>query len=134
MHACMRALSLSLSLDYRLVYLTQRPNPAGRPPSTHTGEDEYGIEGGIEPRFHRNGDCRNAYKNYFCWANFPRCDDYEQSLMTCRSSCENFFRVCGYEKDLWRCGESKYFNGYAPEVSKQNGEVQCCLCSRMLEN
>ena len=28
------------------------------------GEDEYGIKGGIEPRFHRNADCRNAYKNY----------------------------------------------------------------------
>lgn len=79
------------------------------------GEDEYGIKGGIEPRFFRNPDCRNAYKNYFCWINFPRCDAYGQSLMTCRSACENFFRVCGYEKDLWRCGPSKYFNGYEPE-------------------
>lgn len=82
------------------------------------GEDEYGVVGGIEPRFHRNADCRNAYKNYFCWINFPRCDGYEQSLMTCRSSCENFFRVCGYERDLWRCGPSKYFNGYTPETGK----------------
>jgi hypothetical protein len=87
---------------------------------TSTGEDEYGIKGGIEPRFHRNADCRNAYKNYFCWINFPRCDEYGQSLMTCRSSCENFFRMCGYERDLWRCGESKYFNGYAPEVSSKS--------------
>mmetsp|Transcript_45492 Transcript_45492/g.58336 ORF Transcript_45492/g.58336 Transcript_45492/m.58336 type:complete len:253 (+) Transcript_45492:81-839(+) len=82
------------------------------------GEDEYGIKGGIEPRFHRNADCRNAYKNYFCWINFPRCDGNDQSLMTCRSSCENFFRVCGYEDDLWRCGPSKFFNGYGPEDGK----------------
>ena len=80
------------------------------------GEDEYGIKGGIEPRFHRNTDCRNAYKNYFCWINFPRCDANQQSLMTCRSSCENFFRVCGYEDDLWRCGPTKFFNGYSAEV------------------
>ena len=84
------------------------------------GEDEYGIEGGIEPRFHRNADCRNAYKNYMCWINFPRCEKgTKQSLMTCRSSCENFFRVCGYEEDLWRCGPSKYFNGYEPEQGTQ---------------
>ena len=109
--------------------------------SVRAGEDEYGIKGGIEPRFHRNPDCRNAYRNYFCWINFPKvvsasfpvahlramtnpcpslrqpqCDGFDQSLMTCRSSCENFFRVCGYEKDLWRCGPSKFFNGYFPEV------------------
>eukprot|EP00613_Pedinella_sp_CCMP2098_P000472 CAMPEP_0171636428 /NCGR_PEP_ID=MMETSP0990-20121206/27402_1 /TAXON_ID=483369 /ORGANISM="non described non described, Strain CCMP2098" /LENGTH=260 /DNA_ID=CAMNT_0012208553 /DNA_START=49 /DNA_END=831 /DNA_ORIENTATION=+ len=82
------------------------------------GEDEYGVKGGIEPRFHRNADCRNAFRNYFCWINFPRCDGYGQSLMTCRSSCENFFRVCGYEQDLWRCGPSKYFNGYFSEGAK----------------
>ena len=55
-----------------------------------------------------------------CWINFPRCEaDTKQSLMTCRSSCENFFRVCGYEQDLWRCGSSAYFNGYEPEVGSQ---------------
>jgi hypothetical protein len=91
------------------------------------GEDEYGIKGGIEPRFHRNADCRNAYKNYFCWINFPRCDKQEQSLMTCRSSCENFFRVCGYEQDLWRCGHTKLFNGYEPEVllKRLKRSVEC---------
>ena len=127
--------------------------------------------GGIEPRFHRNPDCRNAYKNYFCWINFPRCDAYGQSQMMCRSACvvpppfpntrhphqllleallkkvptgarlspelfwgqhgemhlthgkptclrpppQNFFRTCGYERDLWRCGPTKYFNAYSSD-------------------
>ena len=80
------------------------------------GEDEYGIVGGIEPRFHRNADCRLAYKNYMCWINFPRCEsETKQSLMTCRSACENYFRVCNYDEDLWRCGPNRFFNGYEPE-------------------
>jgi len=46
----------------------------------------------------------------------------------CRSSCENFFRVCGYEKDLWRCGPSKFFNGYFPEVRNRSFCSFCVLC------
>jgi hypothetical protein len=37
------------------------------------------------------------------------------SLPTCKSACENFFISCNYEEDLWRCGKSKYFNGYDVE-------------------
>lgn len=79
--------------------------------------NEFGDPGKIKRRFGRNPTCQAAYKNLFCWLNFPRCDDSRDlTLPTCKSACENFFRVCLYETDLWRCGKSKYFNGYAPEV------------------
>lgn len=33
------------------------------------------IDPGITTvRFFNNRDCQNAYKSYFCWINFPRCD------------------------------------------------------------
>lgn len=79
-------------------------------------QNEYGDSGLIKTRFHKNLDCQNAFKNFFCYINFPRCDPARDlTLPTCRSVCENFFKSCGYAKDLWRCGRSKYFNGYAPE-------------------
>jgi len=84
----------------------------------NAGKNEYGESMEIRPRFHKNPDCRQSYKNYFCWINFPRCDGQDESLMTCRSACENFFKACNYEQDLWRCGPSKYFNGYEPEAAK----------------
>lgn len=79
------------------------------------GIDEYGDKGVIAQRFYKNPDCKNAYKNFMCWSNFPRCDGDEQSLVLCKSVCENYLKSCGVEKDLWRCGPSKYFNGYEPE-------------------
>jgi hypothetical protein len=82
----------------------------------NTGRNEYGDVGITKSRFYNNPDCENAYKNYFCWINFPRCDyQTDQTMPTCRSACENYFHSCGYENDLWRCGSSEYFNGYAPE-------------------
>jgi hypothetical protein len=79
--------------------------------------DEYGNPGGPVRRFNHRPDCKNAYKNLFCWLNFPRCDpNRDLTLPTCRSACENFFKACVYERGLWRCGQSKYFNGYAPEI------------------
>lgn len=79
-------------------------------------KDEYGEPHRITTRFHRKPDCMNAFKNMFCWINFPRCDiERDLSMPTCRSACENFFKACGYDRDLWRCGKSMYFNGYEPE-------------------
>lgn len=87
------------------------------------GINEYGDKGRVRRRFYKKPDCRNAFRNYMCWINFPRCDmARDASLPTCRSACENFFISCGYERGLWRCGKSKYFNGYdaeAPIVSEQ---------------
>ena len=54
-------------------------------------------------RYFKNNDCQEAYKAYTCWLNFPRCDEFQESLPICASACENMFRVCGFEKDLWRC-------------------------------
>jgi len=79
--------------------------------------DEYGDPGRIKRRFSKRPDCQKAYKSLFCYINFPRCDpDRDITLPTCKSACENFFKSCVYGHDLWRCGQSKYFNGYFPEV------------------
>lgn len=79
-------------------------------------QNEYGDSGKITRRFYKKPDCQNAYRNLFCWLNFPRCDpNRDLTYPTCRSVCENFFIACGYERGLWRCGKSKYFNGYFPE-------------------
>lgn len=80
-------------------------------------ENEYGDPGRIKRRFYKRPDCTYAFRNLFCYTNFPRCDpDRDLSLPTCRSACENFFKACLYVRDLWRCGKSKYFNGYFPEA------------------
>jgi hypothetical protein len=90
------------------------------------GINEYGDPVPIRKRFWHHADCRNAFKNYFCWINFPRCDlKRDESLSTCRSACENYFISCGLDRDIWRCGPSKFYNGYSPEVPSVNsfGEV-----------
>lgn len=79
--------------------------------------NEWGEDTEIVPRFLDNPDCVNAFKNYFCWMNFPRCDSEGQSLLMCRSVCENFFIACQHPEALKRCGEPKYVNGYEAEVS-----------------
>lgn len=80
------------------------------------GVNEYGDSGRIRRRFFKHHDCVNAYKNYFCWVNFPRCDiDRDLTLPMCRSACENYFISCNLPRDIWRCGKPKYFNGYKPE-------------------
>ena len=84
--------------------------------------NEFGDLGHTRKRFVNKPDCQLAYKNFFCWINFPRCNvQRDLTLPTCRSACENFFRTCGYEKGLWRCGKSKYFNGYEPEIPQLGG-------------
>lgn len=47
-------------------------------------------------------DCVNAYYNFICYMNFPRCDGAGNSLGVCTSVCENFFRACKYPVELWR--------------------------------
>ncbi|KAL3801115.1 hypothetical protein HJC23_002408 [Cyclotella cryptica] len=54
--------------------------------------------------FYQNKDCQEAFARYSCWLNFPRCDEFEESLPQCQSACENMFRVCKFAPDLWRCG------------------------------
>ena len=87
--------------------------------------DFYGHVGHVRRRFYKRPNCQRAFKSLFCWINFPRCDFYRDLTMpTCRSACENFFRSCNYQRGLWRCGKSKYFNGYEPEEPNQiNGTM-----------
>ncbi|KDO25520.1 hypothetical protein SPRG_22226 [Saprolegnia parasitica CBS 223.65] len=85
--------------------------------------DEWGNAGEIVPRFTENRDCQDAFRNYMCWLNFPRCDDAGVSLIMCRSVCENYFKACMQAKDLWRCGDPAYVNGYEPEISTYANNV-----------
>lgn len=78
--------------------------------------DIFGHLGHVRRRFWKRPDCQLAFKNMYCWINFPRCIlDDDLTLPTCRSACENFFRTCNYQEGLWRCGKTKWFNGYEPE-------------------
>jgi hypothetical protein len=87
------------------------------------GVNEFGDPTPIRKRFYKNDDCRNAYRNLFCWINFPRCNMLRNiSLETCSSACENYFKSCGFERDIWRCGPSTFFNGYAPEAPTSDSE------------
>jgi hypothetical protein len=79
------------------------------------GINEWGDPVTIKKRMYKHPDCVNAFRNLFCWLNFPRCDENGESMIMCRSSCENYFISCGFDKDLWRCGDAKYFDGYEPE-------------------
>ena len=63
---------------------------------------------------------KDAYKRYFCWVNFPRCDEFEETLPMCQSVCENFFRVCGYDNDLWMCQNNMIDNGDDMEVQRKS--------------
>lgn len=60
-------------------------------------------------------DCIEAYRRFFCYLNFPRCDGGGRSMLMCRSVCENFFTACGYPKILWRCYEPMYYGAKTPE-------------------
>jgi len=82
--------------------------------------NELGEAGGVAQRLTEHagaGDCLNAYKNMFCWVNFPRCDEEDHTLMMCRSACENLHKSCGYDKEMWRCGEPEYLYGYTGEAA-----------------
>lgn len=80
------------------------------------GITETGEPGEIVIRFFENPECEQAYKNFFCWINFPRCDEVDASLILCRSVCENFFDACEYDSDMWRCGDPAFYGGAEPEV------------------
>lgn len=74
----------------------------------------------MAPRFTANPDCENAFRNFMCWLNFPRCDDSGSSLAMCRSTCENFFRACRVPLDLWRCYEPRFYGGRAAEGTQDD--------------
>ena len=38
----------------------------------------------------------------------------------CRSVCENYFRACGYNEDMWRCGDYALLGAKEAEVPVQN--------------
>lgn len=83
---------------------------------------EGGDDNTIE-RFTDNNDCQNAYKSFLCYMNFPRCNDAGDSLMLCRSVCENFFRACKYESFLNRCYNPEYYGAVDPEPETITDEL-----------
>ncbi len=40
----------------------------------------------------------------------------DESMGLCESVCMNYFGSCAYHTDIFRCGPSEFFNGYAPEA------------------
>lgn len=107
------------------------------------GVDERGIAGNVVQRFYGGSeardnedpwyvmnDCAKAYRNLFCWTNFPRCNGEDKSMILCKSVCENYFKSCGYSKDMERCGESQYFNGYEPEKATADKDGLFTVYSR----
>ena len=67
-------------------------------------------------------DCETSFIKYMCYMNFPRCDTEGRSLILCRSVCENYLNACGYQKDLWRCGDPRFLGAEKPEVPAQDDD------------
>jgi hypothetical protein len=103
------------------------------------GVTEYGDEGETEVRFWnwdyedpdgikfsaQDGgteitDCEKSFRRYMCYLNFPRCDAEKNSLIMCRSVCENYMRACQIPSYLHRCGDALYMYDSGPEFPKQD--------------
>ena len=65
-------------------------------------------------------DCEKSFIRFQCYLNFPRCDSEGRSLILCRSVCENYMNACGYQKDLYRCGDPRFHGSDVPEVPLQD--------------
>lgn len=78
----------------RMLPRQQSANRCCRLPAAPADVDERGMGSAPQRRFYDNPDCHQAYKNFFCWMNFPRCNEEDKSLIMCRSVCENFFKAC----------------------------------------
>lgn len=78
----------------------------------------------VIPRFYQNRDCKMAYIRLMCWINFPRCDEFNNSLMVCEDACKNFFKSCQYDEKLWRCGPAEEFNKYTEYKDQARHSIQ----------
>lgn len=67
----------------------------------------------VEIHYMSNPDCVASLRNVLCWHNFPKCDDANQSLPLCRSSCEQYYSNCRYEENL--------LDACSPEAVKKDG-------------
>ena len=96
----------------------------GQPLSGDPVPLESAWEGGmLEPsQFHfaQNDECAAAYRNFICFMNFPRCDAKGESLLLCRSVCENFFRSCRIADFLNRCYDHPEFYGASDKEADTN--------------
>ena len=110
----MRALPVVAVWQLTLGTHTYRHPPTTTTDTTAAAKYNYDSGGSVKSRF-SDDDCVNAYRNFMCYMNFPRCNDAGESLLLCRSVCENFFRACGYPKVMWRCYNPEYYGGKAPE-------------------
>ena len=122
--ACPNSVRISLTLSaVGAVHDISKP-PYNGPDCPHDGGCIYkpyslnkGYCGGLDDckeKGARKTDCEMAFRNYFCFLNFPRCDDENKTLPMCRSACINLMKACKYSTDFWRCGPSKYFNVSVP--------------------
>ena len=87
----------------------------GGPPASDPAPLDADWEGGLlkqsQWHFQANDECAAAYRNFICYMNFPRCDAKGESLILCRSVCENFFRSCRIADFLNRCYDHPEFYG-----------------------
>jgi len=106
-------------IDLETKWRLQEENPLCKKPPCN----EWGEHKEIIPRFFQSPQCKNAYKAYACWLNFPRCDRFGNSLSMCKTACHNFFKYCGYEDDLWRCDmqEQRIYDIEKPPLVDSNG-------------
>ena len=105
----------------------------GQPPSGDVSPDsadgtptplDSAWEGGMldesQWHFQANDECARAYRNFICHMNFPRCDAKGQSLLLCRSVCENFFRSCRIADFLNRCYDHPEWYGASSKEADIN--------------
>jgi hypothetical protein len=71
----------------------------------------------------KSDDCEAALSRYMCWVNFPRCDEFDESLPMCVSACENFIRVCGYSASYQMCGIMEADIGWERHVHLNGNET-----------
>jgi hypothetical protein len=69
------------------------------------------------PQNFKSDACEAALSRFMCWMNFPRCDEFDESLPMCTSTCENLFRVCGsYSASHQWCGSMDVDVGWERRV------------------
>lgn len=59
--------------------------------------------------------CYEAYRNYWCAAFFPRCDQNHDIKNVCKSTCEKLLEDCPEE----------YWGGLTPQACEELPEVDC---------
>ena len=63
-----------LTLDINMINKKRMDETQENPPANLFVAAERNDLGSATVALNENEDCVEAYKNFFCWINFPRCD------------------------------------------------------------